>query len=322
MVKPSCSPPRTAWSSPPKRYSPSDPGRWSSSTVNTAPPSFSPMVPIHFAPRHCPLPRFTIPPEPGTPSPVVSWATLHRSRHSPGPYSKTLCSTEASWDRSRLSASAPSGSSRSLATRSKSAFNSSAASHILTNHALPGGAEVNIDRKDRNEKQVGNQDECSLVPALAFIFSVFAFAWFYRHGDILLYGDAVAHLNIARRLTDARNPGWDQIGSVWLPLPHLLVAPFVANDWLWRTGIGGSIPSMAAYVLGVAGIYRLVRARASRAGAGLAAAIYGLNPSMLYMQSTAMTESIFLAAVVWSVVYFDDFLRGLGGDSGAAIPAA
>jgi hypothetical protein len=159
--------------------------------------------------------------------------------------------------------------------------------------------------------EVGIHDECVLVSALAFIVSVLAFSWFYRHGDILLYGDAVAHINIARRLTDARNAGWNQLGSVWLPLPHLLVAPFVANDWLWRTGIGGSIPSMAAYVLGVVGIYRLVRAHASRAGAALAAAIYGLNPSLLYMQSTAMTESIFLAAIIWSVVYFDDFLRGL-----------
>lgn len=180
---------------------------------------------------------------------------------------------------------------------------------------------------DRNQKPIGIQDECILVSALAFIVSVFVFAWFYRRGDILLYGDAVAHINIARRFFDARDPGWDQLGSVWLPLPHLLVAPFVANDWLWRTGIGGSIPSMFAYVLGVAGIYRLVRARASRAGAALAAAIYGLNPSLLYMQSTAMTESIFLAAIIWSVVYFDDFLRGLGSESGtrsanATLPAA
>ena len=67
---------------------------------------------------------------------------------------------------------------------------------------------------------------------------------------------------------------------------------------------------MLAYVLGVAGIYRLVRARASMAAASLAAAIYAFNPSMLYMQSTAMTESIFLAAIIWSLVYFDDFLRG------------
>jgi hypothetical protein len=178
-------------------------------------------------------------------------------------------------------------------------------------------------QKPEKIREVGIGDECFLVSALAFIVSVLAFSWFYRRGDVLLYGDAVAHINIARRLTDARNAGWDQIGSVWLPLPHLLVAPFVANDWLWRTGIGGSIPSMAAYIFGVAGIYRLVRARGSRAGAALAAVIYGLNPSLLYMQSTAMTESIFLAALIWAVVYFDDFLRGLSGESGnATLPAA
>lgn len=177
-----------------------------------------------------------------------------------------------------------------------------------------------IDHDDRSEEQRGEQGETVLVFALALLLSVVAFAWFYRHGDILLYGDAVAHLNIARRLTDARNSGWDQIGTVWLPLPHLLVAPFVANDWLWRTGIGGSIPSMLAYVLGVSGLYRLVRARASIASASVAAAIYAFNPSMLYMQSTAMTESIFLAAIIWSLVYFDAFLRALFRDLPGSVP--
>jgi hypothetical protein len=171
------------------------------------------------------------------------------------------------------------------------------------------------------EGQPGDHGEIGLVSALALLLSVVAFVWFYHRGDILLYGDAVAHLNIARRLSDARNPGWDQIGTVWLPLPHLLVAPFVANDWLWQSGVGGSIPSMLAYVLGVAGIYRLVRDRASIAAASLAAAIYAFNPSMLYMQSTAMTESIFLAAFLWALVYFDDFLRGLCKGSPGSTPA-
>ena len=188
-------------------------------------------------------------------------------------------------------------------------------------------------RSEYDAARLAKRDELLLVSALAALLSLLAFLFFYRHGDILLWGDAVAHLNIARRLFDSPRPGSDQLGSVWLPLPHLLMAPFVSNEWLWRTGIGGSIPSMAAYILGVAGVFRLVRARspqqakgglagdpgASRAGAWLAAAIYGLNPSLLYMQSTAMTESIFLAALVWSVVYFDDFLRGLhDGDVSAA----
>lgn len=172
--------------------------------------------------------------------------------------------------------------------------------------------EINRDDIVAQEQQA--HSEVGIVSALAILVSMASFAWFYRLGDILLYGDAVAHLNIARRILDARDPGFGQIGTVWLPLPHLLIAPFVANDRLWQTGIGGSIPSMAAYVLGVAGIFRLVRARASLAAASLAAAIYGLNPSMLYMQSTAMTESIFLASVIWAVVYYDEYLRGLAVD--------
>jgi hypothetical protein len=179
---------------------------------------------------------------------------------------------------------------------------------------------VDIDTDDLRQEQRGLPGEVAFVSAFALVLSIIAFAWFYYHGDILLYGDAVAHINIARRITDARNAGWDQIGTVWLPFPHLLVAPFVANDWLWRTGIGGSVPSMLAYVLGVAGIFRLVRTRASFGAASLAAAIYALNPSMLYMQATAMTESIFLAAVVWALVYFDEFLRGLSADAPGAFP--
>jgi len=152
-----------------------------------------------------------------------------------------------------------------------------------------------------------------LVAACACVASLASFLWFFLHGELLLYGDAVAHINIARRVFDSRNPGLDQLGTVWLPLPHLLSVPFVINDWMWRTGVGGSIPSMVAYVLAVVGVFRLVRGRASRLAAWLAAGLLELNPNLLYMQSTAMTESIFLAAVIWAVVYFDEFVRGLNG---------
>jgi hypothetical protein len=172
----------------------------------------------------------------------------------------------------------------------------------------------------RHELNQEERSERGMVAAFALLVSMMAFVFFYSRGDILLYGDAVAHLNIARRLTDSSNRGWDQIGTVWLPLPHLLMAPFVAFDGLWRTGVGGSIPSMAAYVLGVVGIFRLVRARASGVAAALAATVYGLNPSLLYLQSTAMTETIFLAAIIWALVYFDQFLRALSTDESLGAP--
>src|SRR5437870_13786108 len=98
-----------------------------------------------------------------------------------------------------------------------------------------------------------------LVAGFAACLSVSSFLYYFRHNDILLYGDAVAHINIARRVFDSRTPGPLQLGTVWLPLPHLAKIPFLVSDRLWRTGVGGSIPSMIAYVFGAVGILRLVR---------------------------------------------------------------
>jgi hypothetical protein len=159
--------------------------------------------------------------------------------------------------------------------------------------------------------QRGPQAHRWLVAALAVCASVAAFLFYFVRGEILLYGDAVAHINIARRVFDARNPGPLQLGTVWLPLPHLLQLPFVVNQWMWQSGVGASIPSMVAYVLGVVGVFRILQVRGMGWSAWVGAAVYGLNPSLLYMQSTAMTESIFLAAMIWAVFYLDEYARGL-----------
>ena len=71
----------------------------------------------------------------------------------------------------------------------------------------------------------------------------------WRQGWTLYYGDAEAHLNIARRLVDSRTPGYDQFGTAWLPLPHLLMAPFVKDDFLWHSGLAGAIPSAICFVM-------------------------------------------------------------------------
>ena len=94
--------------------------------------------------------------------------------------------------------------------------------------------------------------------------------WYYAHQQILLYGDAVAHINIARRVLDNRSwlSSFFQLGTVWLPLPHILMLPFVWSKALWTSGIAGSIPTMVAYIVGSLGIFRLVSARAPR-GRGL-----------------------------------------------------
>src|SRR5580698_9803791 len=154
---------------------------------------------------------------------------------------------------------------------------------------------------------------------LAIFVSVFSFLFYYRHEAVLLYGDAVAHINIARRVFDSKTPGLLQLGTVWLPLPHLLIVPFIVSKQMWQSGSGGSIPSMAGYALGVLGMFRLVRAALRRngqvdklatIGAWAAAIVYGANPNLIYMQATAMGESLYLAFFIWGVMYFVEFTQG------------
>src|SRR4029077_14514935 len=123
---------------------------------------------------------------------------------------------------------------------------------------------------------------------------------------------------IARRVFDSRTPGLFQLGTVWLPLPHVLDIPFVVNDRMWQTGLGASIPSMIAYVAGALGVFRLVRGLASRVAAWIAALIYALNPNLIYMQATAMGESLYLALFVWAAVYFSEFVRQAKDDPESA----
>ena len=118
-------------------------------------------------------------------------------------------------------------------------------------------------------------------------------------GYMLLYGDAVAHLGIARRILDSRNPGLSQLGGVWLPLPHLLILPFVQKIEWWQNGLAGAWPSLLCYIFSVIGMYRLARWMMTPRWAFAATAFYALNPNLLYLSTTAMTEPLFLALIIW-----------------------
>jgi hypothetical protein len=139
-------------------------------------------------------------------------------------------------------------------------------------------------------------------------------------GYTLYYGDAEAHLNIARRIVDSRTPGYEQIGTVWLPLPHLLMLPLVGYDRLWHTGLAGAIPSAACFVAGGTFLFAAARRVFGSVAAGTAAAaLIALNPNLLYLQATPMTEPMFLAPLM-ALLYFT-VRYGQTRSAGAAIGA-
>jgi hypothetical protein len=146
--------------------------------------------------------------------------------------------------------------------------------------------------------------------------SLVAVAWSWRHAALLNYGDAVAHLHIARRVIDSRRPGLSQLGSVWLPLPHLLMIPFVAVYAWWANGIAGLIPSALAYLAGCAGMYKLARRWLPPGSSALTLAFFASNPNLLYMQTTAMTEPLFLCEMVWASVWLVEWRASVDREFG------
>jgi len=154
-----------------------------------------------------------------------------------------------------------------------------------------------------------------------------AVTWFYRGGYLLYYGDALAHLNIARRILDSRTPGFEQIGTVWLPLPHLLMLPFVRDDFLWRSGLAGAIPAAVCFVIAGSFLFAGVRRVSGSAAAGaVTLAVFALNPNALYLQSIPMTESIFFASfcalLYATVVFWENRSQWAAAGAGLAVLAA
>jgi len=145
--------------------------------------------------------------------------------------------------------------------------------------------------------------EYSILAISLALLGIAALYLFYSRNEILLSGDAVAHISIARRVFDSRTPGPLQLGSVWLPLPHLLTVPFIVAQRMWQTGVGGSMVSLISYVVAGLGLFRLLR-RLARMGAWVGTAVFALNPNFLYVQSTALNEPLYLACFLWAVVFF------------------
>jgi hypothetical protein len=135
--------------------------------------------------------------------------------------------------------------------------------------------------------------------------SVTASVWSYQTHSILLYGDAHSHLLIARRVFDNVTPGLAQLGDVWLPLPHIVMAPLAANDFLWRTGLAGTLTSMPCYL--IASIYVFLTARRlthdSRASF-IGSLLFVLNPNILYLQTTPLSETVLFATLTAASYYF------------------
>ena len=166
-----------------------------------------------------------------------------------------------------------------------------------------------------------------ILAVLAVLAGSAAWVVFFRQGLVLSHYDAKAHLVVARRVFDNLTPGWQQIGAVWLPLPHILDLLPVQIDLFYRTGFFASVVSIACLAITCYASARLVlRATGSSVGAITCSVLLVFNPNLLYLHTTPMTEPLLLAATflvaLWMMEWVDASGRPgalEGRDPGSAV---
>ena len=147
-----------------------------------------------------------------------------------------------------------------------------------------------------------------IVAACVALFGAIAAVHYSNLGLSLAHYDARAHLVVARRVFDSLTPGWQQVGAVWLPLPHLLNALPVQVDWFYRTGFSAIAISVLSMAVASFAISRLIYlSTGSLVGGIVAAALLMLNPDVLYLQSTPMTEPLLFATTFLAVALIGEW---------------
>jgi len=143
----------------------------------------------------------------------------------------------------------------------------------------------------------------------------------------LSHYDARGHLVVARRIFDSITPGWQQVGAVWLPLPHILNALPVQIDTFYRTGASAVAISIVSFAVSVSAVAWVIAAlTGSWLPAAAGALVFALNPNVLYLQSTPMTEPLLIALNVASIAlllsYCEQVMRPEGSNPRGVLSAA
>src|SRR5579862_1630626 len=180
-------------------------------------------------------------------------------------------------------------------------------------HHHPSASTVaifkNTDPASKALKTISHRAVNKLWPITIFFIACIASAvtlkFFFDRHLLLTYDDSYSHLLIARRIFDNATPGLAQLGGVWLPLPHLLLLPFVWNDYLWHTGLAGSFASMPCYIVASLYLfYAAYRITYNPLASFVGTLVFVLNPNVLYLQTTPLSEITFIATMLMACYHF------------------
>ncbi len=143
------------------------------------------------------------------------------------------------------------------------------------------------------------------------IISITAITYFMVNGlQNLGNYDAVARLNIARKILDSITPGAGQLGGIWLPFPQILMVPLVQIDVLYRSGLAAGLVSGPAFVLGAVYLYKTAFLITKSIKASLLVwFMYVANINILFLQTMALSESFFLMCLIMVLYYLTRWMK-------------
>ena len=146
--------------------------------------------------------------------------------------------------------------------------------------------------------------EVTLIGVIAAVIGINAFLYFLSRNQTYVHIDAIAHVNKARGIFDNFEWGLRNLGSVWLPLPHLLMAPLAAIDRLWTNGAAGSILSVISFV-GTSVFLFLTGFEwtGSRIAGWVAFMLFALNPRLIYFFTTPENEPLMIFCATGLIYY-------------------
>lgn len=140
---------------------------------------------------------------------------------------------------------------------------------------------------------------------------IVAVGWVMHASLLRAYGDALSHELIARRVIDSLNPGVGQLGTVWLPLPSLLLAPLVWIDALWHSGLAGALLGGVFLQLSIGALYRTGVLLGGTTMGWVAALVFLAAPNTVYLYVTPLLEVAALTFTCLCIAAAARVLEGL-----------
>lgn len=148
-----------------------------------------------------------------------------------------------------------------------------------------------------------------LVILYSLVVGILATFYFYSNNLITVLVDQNAHLNISRQVIDSLTPGVSQFGS-WPPFTQIIMIPFVWNNFLWHSGLAGSIPVLICFIITTIFIYKSVFFLSkSHLASIISILLFSLNPNILELAVSPLMEMPFFMFSVLTFYYVCRWLK-------------